>query len=111
MKNILIACALLGASSLALANDIVQFVCGAGNELTVSFPEDQDASFVNVNGIQYDYSNSYAIRRKHEGEKIMYRFTHNEYSVFLVINEADKKVSMIYEGRDEACERGTPYDL
>lgn len=107
MKNILIACALLGASSLALANDSVQFVCGAGNELTVSFPEDQDASFVNVNGIQYDYANSFASRRSQD---ITYQFTHNEYSVFLSINETDKKVSMIYEGRNEACERGTPYD-
>lgn len=108
MNKFLLACALLCASSGALAGDN-SYVCGAGTELSVSFPENQDDSKITVNGIEYDYANSYAVRR--DPNNVMYEFSHNMYSVFMVVDPVNKEVSINYEGRNEVCVRGTPYDL
>lgn len=107
MNKFLLACALLCASSGALAEGN-SYVAG-GTELTVSFPENQDDSKITVNGIDYDYANSYAVRR--DPNSVMYEFSHNMFSVFMVVDPVNKEVSINYEGRNEVCVRGTPYDL
>lgn len=102
------ACALMCASSSALADAPVQFVCGEGDELSVSFPENQDDSHITVNGIQYDYANSYSVRR--DPNFVMDQFSNNDHSVFMVIDPVTQAVSINYQGRNELCEKGTPYD-
>ena len=108
MLKSLIACALLCASSAALA-DGYKYVCGQGDELTVTMGEAEGESNVVVNGIQYDYHNTFAPRIG-QNEGIMYQFSHNNFSVFLSINTVDGTVEINYEGRSEICVQGDMYE-
>lgn len=107
MLKTLIACALLCASSAALA-DTYEYKCGQGDEAIINMGEEYQSSNVVFNGIQYDYKNTFIPRDDENG--IMYQFSHNNHSVFLSINTATTVVEMNYEGRTETCTRGDVYE-
>lgn len=107
MLKTLIACALLCASSAALA-DVYEYKCGQGDEAIINMGDDSSKSFITVNGIQYDYANTFVPRAHPEG--IMYQFSHNNFSVFLSINTVDSTVEINYEGRSELCTTGDVYE-
>lgn len=106
MTKTLIACALLCASSVAIANPT--YTCDKSTELVINMGDNQDDSSVTVNGIEYDYANSYAPRRSVNAT--MYEYSHNDHSVFVVIDSTYRTVALNYEGRNMPCVEGDVYE-
>lgn len=106
MTKTLIACALLCASSMAVASPV--YTCAKTTELVVNMADNQDESYVTVDGIEYQYANSYVPRRSVNA--VMYEYSHNDHSVFVVVDITYKTVALNYEGRNMPCVEGDVYE-